>query len=50
LRSRISTSKRAKGASDLVGWLAEATAATIAKALANRTTTIVADASELFDN
>lgn len=42
--------ERAKGAFDLVGWPEDATAATIAEALANRTTTIVADASELFDN
>jgi predicted homoserine dehydrogenase-like protein len=41
--------ERAKGAFALVDWPAEQMAADIPEALANRTTTIVADASLLFD-
>jgi predicted homoserine dehydrogenase-like protein len=41
---------RAQGAFELVGWPKEEMADTIADALANRTTTIVSDSAELFDN
>jgi predicted homoserine dehydrogenase-like protein len=41
--------KRAEGAFALVGWPEDQIAPDIATALANRTTTIVTDASELFD-
>ena len=41
--------KRAEGAFELVGWPQNQIAPDIATALANRTTTIVANADELFD-
>ena len=41
--------KRAQGALELVGWPADQVASTIGEALANRTTTIVGNADDLFD-
>jgi predicted homoserine dehydrogenase-like protein len=41
--------KRAQGALELVGWPADAVASTIDEALERRTTTVVANASDLFD-
>lgn len=40
--------RRAEGAFDLVDWPAEATADTVADAIANRTTAIISDAGQLF--
>jgi len=41
--------RRAEGAFDLVDWPAEATADTVADAIANRTTAIISDAGQLFE-